>query len=196
MKLLFLTTLMLTIVSGPRCYGGIIVISDQTNNRVVGAQPGIHSGEEPIFASATRDRATATLHLGDYSDADIGLTKTFTRANTLPGEWDNFLRVVGIPFSPGIVRTNHLWLGLDTAKFGGSGNTTSLPLSGPTLNLQQVDVTLTAYNRWYDNGNTHRIAEFDIRTYTLVPEPTYATLLFLSAAFSIAFSARKRNART
>jgi hypothetical protein len=186
MKRLLLTTLLLAMVSGPRCYGGTIVINHQTNNRVVGAQPGIHTGEEPIFASSTRGSATATLHLGEYSEVDVGLTATFTRENTDPAEWDAFITSLRVPFSPGLVRSDHLWLGLDTAEFGESGYTTSLPVAFPTFNLQQVDVTLTAYNRWYDNDDTYRIAEFRVTTYTLIPEPTCAMLL-LSAMLSIAF---------
>jgi hypothetical protein len=196
MKRLFLTICLLTIVSSSRCYGGMIEIIDRTNNRVVGAQPGIHSGEEPLFASITVGSATATLHLGEYSEADTGLTATLTRANTDPAEWEAYISLLRVPFSPGLVRTSHLWLGLDTAKVGESGNTRSLPVAPPTFNLQQVDIKLTAYNRWYDNDNTYRVAEFSVTTYTLIPEPTCATLFLVLVVLSIAFRAKAIRSRT
>jgi hypothetical protein len=187
-RTLFVTLILtLTTVGLEYCYGGVIVerISEVEFS---GAQPGTHNGSEPFFASNAKGDAFAVLHLGEYSEANVGMTSTFTRQAANASEWDALIETRRIPFEPSQFRNDRFWLGLDFA-FAGIGFP-SLFVAPPTYNLQQVDVTLDVFRRWFDAGNTYRIAKFTVRTITLIPEP--ASGLLIAGALLASLGTRRR----
>jgi hypothetical protein len=187
MKSFSLVIGMLVMLSTKDC-GAALISSYVDNIRFVDARQGIETGPvtEPLrFSVDTGDRVEV-LHLGEYSNADVGKSFTFSRQAENDAEWEAVAAALRGDSVTGIGETT-MWLRFTARPI----SYLDLVRGSPDYDLRRIDITPRYLRKGIDGNDTFRTAEFTAVFYwEVIPEPATSTSLMLGIAAMLAMRRR------